>query len=97
MKYTYVQGYMPETGPRRYAAQGVRVLKTGQPERSRTTHSGSTAIMTVYSFMTPRQTTNQQAEHAKTAKPNIAEGDALRDLSKIPGVLEEGIITVHTR
>ena len=37
------------------------------------------------------------AEDATMAKTSIAEGDALRELSKIPGVLEEGHITVHTR
>ena len=41
------------------------------------------------------QTTEQDAGEA--AKTSSAEGDVLRELSKVPGVLEEGIITFHHR
>ena len=47
--------------------------------------------------MTPRQMTEQYAGEAKAAKTGSAEGDALRKLSKVAGVLEEGLISFYVR
>lgn len=47
--------------------------------------------------MAPKQTREQDAESARLAKTSSAEGNSLRELSKVPGVLEEGIISFHYR
>ena len=43
------------------------------------------------------QTTGQEAGEAKVAETRRAECDSLSELGKIPGVLEEGIISFHHR
>ena len=66
-------------------------------------HAGFTATMSFHRAKALMRTTEQEAllehlaEDATMAKTSVAEGDALRELSKIPGVLEEGILTVHHR
>ena len=50
-----------------------------------------------HSIMAPKETTEQVAKDAKVAKTRSTEANSLKELSKVPGVLEEGLISFHFR